>query len=127
MKTINFIIAPYKIRFQLKLSIPLSRYYFVLKEIHEVDMAGKKKQEIITFKVDESLSEALSGIQNRSEFIRSAISSALKNICPLCQGTGVMTPDQVKHWKEFERNHPVIECNDCQAMHLTCNAQNEIS
>ena len=37
-------------------------------------MAGSKKQDVITFKVDESLREALEQVPNRSEFIRSAIS-----------------------------------------------------
>ena len=48
----------------------------------------KKKTDIITFKVDATLLEALRGIENRSEFIRSAILSALDNVCPLCRGTG---------------------------------------
>ena len=53
--------------------------------------AGLNKGEIITLKVDEALLEALSGIQNRSAFIRSAILSALGNICPLCNGLGTLT------------------------------------
>ena len=35
----------------------------------------KRKQEIITFKADEPLLEAMRGISNRSEFIRAAIYS----------------------------------------------------
>ena len=40
-------------------------------------MSEPKKQEIITFKVDEALRRALQGVQNRSEFIRAAILAAL--------------------------------------------------
>ncbi len=64
-------------------------------------MAGPKKQEIITFKVDESLSEAMRGIQNRSEFIRAAILTALDSTCPLCKGSGILTPEQRRHWDSF--------------------------
>jgi len=53
-------------------------------------MSRKTKQEIVTFKVDEPLREAMRGIPNRSEFIRSAILAALENVCPLCKGTGCL-------------------------------------
>ncbi len=79
-----------------------------------------KKASIITFKADESLQEALSHIPNRSEFIREAILTALDNICPLCQGNGILTPDQKKHWHIFEQNHHVEECADCQAPYIMC-------
>jgi len=36
--------------------------------------AGKRKGEIITFKVDESLLQAMQGVRNRSQFIRDALS-----------------------------------------------------
>ena len=59
-------------------------------------MAGRK--EIITFKVDESLAAAMHGIPNRSAFIRAAILSALNGSCPLCKGTGILTPEQRQKW-----------------------------
>lgn len=62
-------------------------------------MAGRK--EIITFKVDESLAAAMQGIPNRSAFIRSAILSALNGSCPLCKGTGILTPEEKKNWDQF--------------------------
>ncbi len=62
-------------------------------------MAGRK--EIITFKVDESLAAAMHGIPNRSAFIRSAILSALNGSCPLCKGTGILSPEQKKNWDQF--------------------------
>jgi hypothetical protein len=80
----------------------------------------KKKEEVITFKVDEALAQAMEGIPNRSEFIRSAILSALQNICPLCSGTGILTPDQQNHWHSFAKDHSVEECHTCHAFHLVC-------
>ena len=86
-----------------------------------------RKQEIVTFKVDEPLWEAMRGISNRSEFIRAAILSALDSVCPLCKGSGILTPDQRKHWDTFAKNHPLEECEDCHAVHLVCEAGNETS
>jgi hypothetical protein len=83
-------------------------------------MAQHAKRGIITFKVDDALSEAMRGIPNRSEFIRAAILAALDSACPLCRGTGIMTPDQRRHWQAFLRHHSVEECDDCQALHLVC-------
>jgi hypothetical protein len=80
----------------------------------------RKKQEIITFKADESLLEAMRGIPNRSEFIRTAVLAALDSVCPLCKGTGILTPDQRLHWLTFETDHSVEECGDCHEMHLVC-------
>ena len=82
-------------------------------------MSEPKKQEIITFKVDEALRRALQGVQNRSEFIRAAILTALDSVCPLCKGSGILTPDQRKHWETFSKNHPLHQCEDCHAVHLS--------
>ncbi len=78
------------------------------------------KAEIVTFKMDESLRKALDGVPNRSEFIRAAILAALKNTCPLCKGTGLLTPNQREHWQEFARTHSVEKCDDCDEFHLLC-------
>ena len=83
-------------------------------------MAGSKKQDVITFKVDESLREALEQVPNRSEFIRSAIQAALEGTCPLCRGTGTLTPEQRRHWQAFARCHSLRTCDDCHAVHLVC-------
>ena len=85
-------------------------------------MARRKKEEIITFKVDEGLAHAMVGIPNRSEFIRSAIMTALDCTCPLCRGSGIMTPDQLKHWKEIAKSHTVRECAECHALTLECSS-----
>jgi hypothetical protein len=85
-------------------------------------MPRKKKEEIISFKVDGALAEAIQRAPNRSEFIRGAILAALDNACPLCQGTGLLSPDQKKHWEDFRRRHPVRECRQCHAVHLECSA-----
>lgn len=81
---------------------------------------ARPKQEIITFKVDKTLREAMRGIPNRSEFIRTAILRALESVCPLCQGTGSLTPDQRRHWERFAVSHPLAECPDCHAVYLVC-------
>jgi hypothetical protein len=81
---------------------------------------GPRKGEIITFKVDEQLSEAMAGISNRSAFIRSAILSALGNTCPVCGGSGILSVSQQQHWDEFARHHQVKECHTCHEAHLVC-------
>ncbi|MBN2580871.1 MAG: hypothetical protein JXB10_17935 [Pirellulales bacterium] len=83
-------------------------------------MSRNKKLDIITFKVDAPLRRAMQGIANRSEFIRAAVLSALENVCPLCKGTGIMTPDQHRHWIAFSKNHSLTECADCHAVHMVC-------
>ncbi|RMF73731.1 MAG: CopG family transcriptional regulator [Planctomycetota bacterium] len=85
----------------------------------------KSKYEIVTFKADRSLLDALSGIQNRSEFIRTAVLAALDHLCPLCQGTGVMTPNQRRHWTAFARQHALRECDECHERHLVCEASDQ--
>ena len=80
----------------------------------------KRKSEIVTFKVDKSLLEALKGIPNRSNFIRSALLAALENTCPLCMGTGILTPGQRNHWEHFTQDHAIEECNECHEMRLVC-------
>lgn len=82
-----------------------------------------RKEEIVTFKADESLVAALEGVPNRSAFIREAILSALESRCPLCRGTGIMNAEQRKHWEEFSRHHHVEECSDCHAFHIVCDAE----
>lgn len=86
-------------------------------------MTRKKKQETITFKVDENLSESLKGVTNRSEFIRAALLSALNNVCPLCMGTGLLHPEQRTHWEQFMQNHTLQRCDRCDAVHLVCRAE----
>jgi hypothetical protein len=88
-------------------------------------MPAKRKREIVTFKVDLPLWDAMRGIENRSEFIRSAILSALDSVCPLCKGSGILTPDQRKHWDTFAKNHALEECEDCHAVHLVCVAHGD--
>jgi len=89
-------------------------------------MAGKK-QDVISLKVDRSLAEAMEGVANRSEFIRDAILAALENVCPLCMGTGILSPQQKRHWTNFARNHRVQQCPDCHERHLTCEREKAAS
>jgi len=88
-------------------------------------MSASPKQEIITFKVDKALWAALEGVANRSEFIRTAILAALESGCPLCRGTGVLTPEQRRHWGEFSKSHLVEQCEDCHAVRLVCVAEDD--
>jgi hypothetical protein len=83
-------------------------------------MTQRKKEEVITFKVDERLAEAMSGVQNRSAFIRDAILAALGNTCPVCRGTGILSVSQKTHWEEFTQHHHVEQCDECQEEHLVC-------
>jgi len=78
------------------------------------------KTEIITFKVDEELAELIQRLPNKSEFIRQAVMAAMNNTCPLCQGTGRLTPAQKTHWNEFTQHHEIEECGDCHAFHIHC-------
>ena len=81
---------------------------------------SKEKLDIITFKVPESLREAMKGIPNRSEFIRTAVVAALDSLCPLCKGTGVIMPNQRHHWDMFASDHHLEECETCNAVHVVC-------
>ena len=78
------------------------------------------KQAIVTFKVDASLMEALRAVPNRSSFIRSAVLAALDNVCPLCQGSGILNPEQRRHWEALADDHSVEECQECHEWHLVC-------
>ena len=81
---------------------------------------GRNKDEIITFKVDRALKEALDAMPNRSQFIRAAILTALENLCPLCGGTGQLSPEQWDHWQEFAVQHALEKCDHCHQYHLVC-------
>jgi hypothetical protein len=80
----------------------------------------KKRQRIVTFKVNEDLLAVIKEIPNRSEFIRAAIMAALENVCPLCSGTGLLTPKQKEHWESFSRDHTLKRCDDCQELFIEC-------
>ncbi len=80
----------------------------------------KSQPQIVTFKADPTLLEAMKGVPNRSEFIRSALLAALQNVCPLCKGTGILTPNQKRHWEAFAVDHNVRECDDCHEFSLVC-------
>jgi hypothetical protein len=81
----------------------------------------KTKHEVVTFKADEALLDALRGVRNRSEFIRDAILVALENTCPLCQGSGILSPASKEHWDRFMQNHQIKECDECKERYIECN------
>jgi len=88
-------------------------------------MADKNRAEVVTFKADPSLIEALQGVPNRSAFIRNAVLAALEHVCPLCRGTGILSPDQQRHWQAFAERHPLEQCDDCAAYHPVCTGTDE--
>ena len=49
-----------------------------------------------------------------------ALLAALDGVCPLCRGTGNLTPNQKRHWNAFTVNHDVAKCGECDETHLTC-------
>jgi hypothetical protein len=87
----------------------------------------KKKEEVVTFKIDRDLLEMIRRIPNRSEFIRSAILSALGIICPLCNGTGLLTPKQRDHWRDFSNSHAIERCKECDELILVCGKSGDVS
>lgn len=84
-----------------------------------------RKTSVITFKAEPGLAELLRGLPNRSEFIRAAVLAAFESACPLCQGTGILTPGQKDHWDRFARKHSLEECADCHAYHIVCARDSE--
>ena len=81
---------------------------------------ARKNSEIITFKAEPALVEAMRGVPNRSEFIRAAVLAALGRSCPLCAGTGTLSPRQWEHWEQFAAHHTARECPECHEVHLVC-------
>ena len=85
----------------------------------------KSKTEVVSFKADATLLDAMRGVANRSEFIRTAILAALDSTCPLCGGTGTLTPNQMRHWNDLASDHSVAECEDCREVRLVCSNREE--
>lgn len=85
-----------------------------------------KKQEVISFKVNKEIAKKLEDLPNRSEFIRQAVTSALKASCPLCNGRGVLNDKQLRHWEEFTKKHSIKSCSSCDSIILTCNDMHEV-
>lgn len=79
-----------------------------------------RKTQTVSFKVDPALMRTLRGVENRSEFIRAAVLSALETACPLCSGTGTLTAHQREHWDEFAADHPMRPCSRCRQPVLEC-------
>jgi len=82
-----------------------------------------KKDDLMTFKVDEELAEVLRTIPNRSDFIRKAVLNAIHNTCPLCRGSGTLTPAQKKHWDAFSAHHSIVICDECSEPYITCDRE----
>jgi hypothetical protein len=99
----------------------ITMYYRRGDECFDEDSSVKRnKPEVLSFKVDAALLDAMHGLPNRSDFIRNAIQAALDSTCPLCKGTGILSPNQKRHWETFSEDHSVKECADCNEMVLVC-------
>jgi hypothetical protein len=83
---------------------------------------SRQKHDVITFKVEASFASMLKKIPNRSEFIRNAILKTIDNLCPLCQGSGILSMDQKEHWNNFKIDHPIKKCHKCESLYLECHA-----
>jgi uncharacterized protein with PIN domain len=86
----------------------------------------KKKESTITFKVNDDLLEVIKTLPNRSEFIRAAIMTALDSACPLCNGTGILTPKQKEHWMNFAKHHAVKRCAECDELYMECSKEGHL-
>ncbi len=98
-------------------------FFFVGKEIMVLlsnTQSMPQPKSILTFKVDSSIADALSKVKNRSEFIRAAISAALKNSCPFCAGSGVLSMHQKKHWEQMLEHHHLFICKTCKTPVIQC-------
>lgn len=84
-----------------------------------------KKADTVTFKVDPNLLEILQSMPNRSEFIRSAILNALDHVCPLCSGSGVLTPTQKECWDKFAESHEIKKCAENDQIQFFCKVESE--
>ncbi len=84
-----------------------------------------KKADTVTFKVDPKLLEILQAMPNRSEFIRKAILEALNSTCPMCNGSGVLTPSQLTCWEKFAETHELKKCMKCAETHFICKEADE--
>ncbi len=78
------------------------------------------RERVFTFKADDALAEVLDQLTNKSEFIRKAILEALGKRCPLCNGTGSLTPEQATHMQHFLALHSLERCETCDAVHFVC-------
>lgn len=83
-------------------------------------MRNDKKNAVITFKAEDELLAALEKVPNKSRFIRSAVLNALSETCPLCGGAGFLNERQLKHWKDFEREHWIHRCGGCDGLEIEC-------
>lgn len=78
---------------------------------------------VVTFKADPDLVSLLGRVRNRSEFIRSAILAASGEICPVCNGSGVLTSSRRRHWDAFLATHRLAECGSCHEQVPCCHGK----
>ena len=82
-----------------------------------------RKSTVLTFKSDPALAAALRALPNRSDFIRAAVLAALDNACPLCGGSGLLSPKQKEHWEKLRAGHHITKCGECDEFVMVCDRQ----
>lgn len=80
----------------------------------------ERSGEVISLRVPSSIAKTLRTIPNRSEFMRHAIEAALDSACPLCGGSGVLSPKRKEHLQNFMQHHTIQECADCHEPYFEC-------
>jgi DnaJ-class molecular chaperone len=44
----------------------------------------------------------------------------LGSVCPLCNGSGMLTKNQKHHWDVFSEDHAIKRCKKCGERVLVC-------
>jgi hypothetical protein len=74
---------------------------------------AKDKDVVVSFRVDQHLSDVLNKVPDKSAFIRDLILRSFYETCPVCRGRGVL-PEELSHWAadRLKADH-TIECSCC--------------
>jgi hypothetical protein len=41
-------------------------------------------------------------------------------VCPVCNGSGMLSKNQKRHWDDLSTDHTMKLCNDCNETILVC-------
>jgi hypothetical protein len=73
------------------------------------------RDRIISFKVNPELGRLLDALPNKSDFIRQAILTQFRAICPFCRGKGVVPRGLGEHYTGVFACHRHVRCAGCGA------------
>lgn len=73
------------------------------------------RDRIISFKVNAELGRLLDALPNKSDFIRQAILTQFRAICPFCRGKGVVPSGLGEHYTAVFACHRHVRCAGCSA------------